>query len=138
MKRIIKNILKIIFSIDAIIAIGFGFYSWFCPNETFGSIISIPHTHSSAFLSILSSLSLFYILIGLTCLIGFKSTFPTNLWIGLLMLIRHILEGALKIGDIGKDWLIGNPYQDLIIHSFFIILYLVAIYFTNKNNQLTI
>lgn len=136
MKKIAKNILRVAFIIDAIIAIGFGLYSWFFPHETFGTIISIPEIHSSAFLAILASLSLFYILIGLTCLIGVKSTFPINIWIGLLMLVRHFLEGVLKIGDIGKDWLIGNPYPDLIIHSVFIIVYILAIYYAYKDNRI--
>lgn len=135
MKRIAKNILRVAFIIDAIISVGFGLYSWLFPHETFGTIISIPEIHSSAFLAILSSLSLFYLLIGLTCLIGVKSTFPIKIWIGLLMLVRHFLEGVLKIGDIGKDWLIGNPYPDLIIHSVFIIVYILAIYYTYKDNR---
>lgn len=135
MKRIVKNILKITFIVDAIIAVGFGLYSWFFPNETFGTIISIPVMASPAFLAILSSLSLFYILLGLTCLIGFKATFPINFWIGLLMILRHLLEGLMKIFDIGKEWLVGNPYPDIIIHSVFIFAYILAIYFTNKNHQ---
>lgn len=135
MKKTGKNILKITFLVDAVIAVGFGLYSWVCPHETFGTIISIPEIQSSAFLSILSSLSVCYILIGLTCLIGFKSTFPINSWIALLMLGRHFLEGVLKIRDIGKDWLIGNPYPDIIIHSGFIIVYMLAIYFTYRWNH---
>jgi hypothetical protein len=44
--------------------------------------------------------------------------------------MRHFLEGVIKIGDIGEDWLIGNPYPDLIIHSVFIIVYVIAVYIT--------
>ena len=137
MNRIAKNILKVTFAIDAVIAVGFGLYSWFSPYETFGTIISIPEIHSSAFLGILSGLSLFYILIGLTSLIGIKSTFPINIWIGLLMMVRHSLEGIMKVFDIGKEWLIGNPYPDIFIHSVFIFLYILAIYFTYHNMQTT-
>lgn len=136
MKGIIKNMLKLTFIFDAIIAVGFGLYSWFFPHETFGTIISIPEVGSSAFLAILSSLSLFYILIGLTCLIGFKAKFPINIWIGLLMIVRHLLEGIMKIFDIGKEWLIGNPYPDIIIHSVFIFVYILGIYFIYKNKQI--
>jgi hypothetical protein len=135
MKKTVKNILRVTFLLDAVIAVGFGLYSWLFPRETFGTIISIPELHSSAFLAILASLSGFYILFGLTCLIGVKSTFPINIWIGVLMLVRHFLEGVLKIGDIGKDWLIGNPYPDLIIHSAFLVLYAVAIFYTHKDNK---
>jgi hypothetical protein len=129
MKSIVNNVLKATFIVDAIMAIGFGLYSWFSPYETFGTIISIPEMDSAAFLAILSSISLFYILLGLTCLIGFKATFPISFWIGLLMICRHLLEGLMKISDIGKEWLIGNPYPDIIIHSIF------AIYITYKNHQ---
>lgn len=130
-----KYILKITLIVDSIIAIGFGAYSWFCPHETYGTIISIPEMGSSAFLAILSSLSIFYILIGLTCLIGIKAVFPINLWIGVLMALRHSLEGIMKFFDIGKDWLIGNPYPDIIIHSVFVIIYIMTIYFTYKSNR---
>ena len=120
MTQTTKKLLKITFVADAIIAIGFGLYSLLFPHETYGTIISIPETGASAFLGILSSLSLFYVLIGLTCLIGLKSPFPIAIWIGLLMVVRHILEMILKIFDIGKEWVIGNPYPDIIIHSVFI------------------
>jgi hypothetical protein len=135
MKSIVNNVLKATFIVDAIMAIGFGLYSWFSPYETFGTIISIPEMDSAAFLAILSSISLFYILLGLTCLIGFKATFPISFWIGLLMICRHLLEGLMKISDIGKEWLIGNPYPDIIIHSIFTFVYILAIYITYKNHQ---
>lgn len=127
--------LGVTFIVDAIIAVGFGAYSWLFPKGTFGTIISIPEMGSSALLAILSSLSLFYIVIGLTCIIGFKAPFLTNIWIGLLMLFRHALEGGMKIFDIGKEWLIGNPYPDIIIHSVFVLAYSFAIYFTYKNTS---
>lgn len=133
MKRKAKNILKIAFVLDAVIAIGFGLYSWFYPYETFGSIISIPEMGTSAFVAILASLSLFYVLIGLTCLIGFNASFPVNIWLGLLMTVRHLLEGIMKIFDMGKEWLIGNPYPDIIIHTVFIFLYILSISFIYKN-----
>lgn len=132
MTQTTKKLLKITFVADAIIAIGFGLYSLLFPHETYGTIISIPETGASAFLGILSSLSLFYVLIGLTCLIGLKSPFPIAIWIGLLMVVRHTLEMILKIFDIGKDWLIGNPYPDIIIHFVFIFVYLLAICLTYR------
>lgn len=79
MKRIKLNPLSITLLLDAILALGFGLYSWLFPYKTFGTILKIPEIHSSVFLSILSNLSLFYQLIGLTSLIGFKTTFPINL-----------------------------------------------------------
>lgn len=127
-----KKSLRITFIIDGIIAIAFGIFSWIFPFKTFGTIISIPEAHTSIFLSILSGLSLFYLVTGIICLIGFKSTFPVNLWIALLMLSRHFFEGAIKISDIGKTWLIGNPYQDIIIHSLFVLAYSLGIFYTYR------
>lgn len=105
------------FLFDAIIAVGFGLYSWLFPHETFGTIISIPQMDSSAFIEILASLSLFYILIGLTCLIGFKAISPVNIWIALLMIVRHLLEGLKKVFEIDKEWLIGKSTK---MHVFLI------------------
>lgn len=129
--------LKLVFIIDAVLAVSFGIYSWIFPHKTFGTIISIPEVHSSVFLAILSSLSLFYILVGLTCLIGAKATSPINLFIGILMVVRHFFEGVIKIDDLEEDWLIGNPYPDLIIHSVFIIVYVLAIYYAYKSRAIS-
>lgn len=129
------KVLKTTFLIDGIIAVGFGIFSWLYPLKTFGSIISIPNENLSLFLSLLSSLSLFYLLIGITCLIGIKSNHPIAFWIAIVMLIRHLLEGLIKVADVGKSWLIGNPYQDIAIHSIFIITYLIGIILLYKNNK---
>lgn len=135
MNRITANILNVAFLLDAIIAIGFGLYSWFYPHQTFGTMLSIPANNAPAFVAILSSLSLFYVVIGVMCLVGFKASFPANVWIGLVMIGRHVLEGLMKITDIGKEWLIGNPYPDIIIHAVFVLVYALAVYVTYKNSR---
>ena len=132
MKQIAKHTLSVILITDALIAVGFGLFSWVYPNQTFGTVVSIPETGSPVFLSIFSILSIFYILIGLTCLIGFLAKFPVNIWIGVLMILRHSLEGLMKILDMDKEWQIGNPYPDIIIHSAFISMYILGIYFVHK------
>ena len=115
-----KKGLTIVFWIDAGIAFAFGLYSWLFPFETFGTLLEIPKEHAAEFLSVLSSLSLFYVLIGLICIICARSTFQVHFWIGLVMLLRHLMEGLLKLKDIGEEWLIGNPYPELVIHSLLI------------------
>lgn len=122
-----KNLLKTTFLADTLIAIAFGMYSWLFPQQTFGTMLSIPKAESSAFLAILSNLSLFYILIGLISAIGFLATYPMNIRIGLVMTIRHLSEGLLKVFDIDEEWLIGNPYPDIVIHSVFILVYILGI-----------
>lgn len=133
----LNNFLKIIFIIDAIIAIGFGIYSWISPYETFGTLVSITESNESIVLALLSSLSILYILLGLVCVIGYKATYPVPLWIGALMILRHSWIGLMKVSDIGKEWLIGNPYPDIIIHGTFVLAYLLGIYITVRNKKAT-
>ena len=127
-----KSLLKITFLIDAIIAIGFGLYSWLFPQETFGTLFSIPEAHESLFFAILSSMSILYVLLGLVCLIGYKADYPVSVWLGYLMIFRHGWMGVMKMLDIGKEWLIGDPYPDIIIHSIFVVIYVLAIYLKVK------
>lgn len=126
--KIKKYALAIAFTLDGLLAVGFGIFSWVYPNESFGSIFSIPDEHTPLFLSLFSSLSLFYVMIGLVCFVGIESKYSTSRWIAILMILRHFFEGLIKIGDMNEAWLIGDPYPDLIIHVIFIILYLLFIY----------
>ena len=120
MSKIFNNLLRTTLLIDFLITFGFGIAAWFSPKGTFGTIISIPPQSETLILSLLSSLSIFYILIGLVCLIGFKASFPINNWIGAVMILRHSWIGAIGILGLGneKEWLIGNPVPDIVIHSF--------------------
>jgi hypothetical protein len=131
----LNKLLKIIFLIDAVITLGFGLFSWISPEATFATLIAIPEPHESLILALLSSMSILYILLGLICLIGFSASFPVSLWIGILMVIRHAWIGSMKVMDIGKDWLIGNPYPDIMIHSFFVVAYLLTIYLVYKSQK---
>jgi hypothetical protein len=124
--------LKYILLIDAVITVGFGLYSWFDPINTFGTIISISDVENSPELAILSTVSILYVLIGLVAIIGAKAKYPTLQWIALLMILRHLWLGIMKFLDIGKEWLIGDPYPDIIIHSLFVLFYLLGIYLTIK------
>lgn len=128
MKKNLKNILKITLFVDFLVTCGFGIVSWIFPYETFGTIILIPENGNEVFLSLLSNHSISYILIGLMCLIGVKSDFPIISWIGIVMLLRHFLVNILGIINMKKDWIIGNPYHDIIIHSIFILAYIIGIF----------
>ncbi len=121
------KLLRTVFLIDAIITVSFGLYSWLAPKATFGTIIAIPENNEPLTFAILSSLSIMYILVGLVSLIGFGSKPPTSLWIAGLLLLRHGWIGTLNILDIGKEWLIGNPYPDIVIHGMFAVCYITGI-----------
>ncbi|HEY3405380.1 MAG TPA: hypothetical protein VGK59_18470 [Ohtaekwangia sp.] len=130
-----KKLLRVVFSIDALMAIGFGLYSWLFPQDTFGTIIAIPHNATSVFEAIFAVLSAFYMLIGFTCVIGILARFPENAWIGALMIIRHLSEATLKIFDMEAEWAIGNPWPDLIIHTLFIVAYSWSVIWTYANRS---
>ena len=129
MKRIFGNLLKITLFLDFLITFGFGLVSWFFPHETFGTILLIPQTSEPLTLAILSSLSTFYVLTSLVCFIGIKASFPVNIWIAGIMIIRHLWIGMTGIRDMNQDWIIGNPYPDIIIHSGFVLVYIVACFY---------
>ncbi len=123
--------------IDFMITFGFGLAAWFSPKGIFGTIISIPPQSETLILSLLSSLSIFYILIGLVCLIGFKASYPINIWIGVVMILRHGWIGVIGILGLGKEkeWLIGNPMPDIVIHSIFVFAYIISIYYLIRQSK---
>lgn len=123
----LKNLLKIVLLIDAIITLGFGLFSWLNPMDTFGTIVAIPETENALVLAILSSMSVLYMLLGLVCLIGFRANNSTSVWIAWLMVLRHIWLGIAKVFDSGAEWVIGNPYPDIVIHGCFFAVYFLAI-----------
>jgi len=137
MSKIFKNLMRITLLIDFVISFGFGLAAWFTPKGTFGTIISIPQQNGTLILSLLSSLSIFYILIGLVCLIGFKASYPINIWIGAVMILRHGWIGAIGFLGLGneKEWLIGNPVPDIVIHSIFVLAYVIGIYFLFRQSK---
>ena len=137
MSKIFKNLMRTTLLIDFLITFGFGLAAWFSPNGIFGTIISIPPQSETLILSLLSSLSIFYILIGLVCLIGLKASFPINIWIGAVMILRHGWIGAKGILGLGneKEWLIGNPVPDIIIHSIFVFAYIIGIYYLIRQSK---
>ena len=137
MSKIFRNLLRITFLIDFLITFGFGLASWFSPEGIFGTIITIPQQSEHLILSLLSSISIFYILMGLVCLIGFKASYPINIWIGSIMILRHGWIGAIGIISLGneKEWFIGNPVPDIVIHSIFVLTYILGMYYLLKQTN---
>jgi hypothetical protein len=137
MNKVFSNWIRITLFIDFLITFGFGVVSWISLQETFGTLFSNSSMNSSLILSLLSSLSLFYILIGLVCFIGFKSKFPFNNWVAAIMTLRHGWIGITSIAglSIKKEWFVGNPYPDIIIHLIFVCAYFIGIYFSIKLNN---
>ena len=129
-----SKLLTIVFYIDFFITFGFGLASWFYPHATFGTIVLLEETGPSLTLALLSTLSLFYVLIGLFCFVGARMPFPYNNWIAIVMIVRHGWTGIAGIHGAENEWIIGNPWQDVVIHALFIFFYVFSIYF-NKWSQ---
>ncbi len=129
-----KKILNITLFIDFLISFGFGLVSWLSPKGTFGTLISGEEMNKSLITSLLSSLSIFYILIGLACLSGFKANQPFKNWVASIMIIRHAWIGISSILalSVANNWQIGSSSPDIIIHTLFVIFYLIGIYFYRK------
>ncbi len=130
-----KKLLAGTFYIDFAITFGFGLVSWLYPHSTYGTILALDEFGSSLTLAILSSFSVFYMLTGLTCLAAARIPPPYSLWIGAIMGIRHAWVGIVGIQDAGQDWIIGNPWYDVVIHSLFFVFYLLAIFFIATKNK---
>ncbi|MCR9251817.1 MAG: hypothetical protein NXI20_15430 [bacterium] len=82
--------LRIALLIDFLLAFGFGIISFITPQNTFGTIVEIPVNNKELFLALLSSLSIFYIIIGLVCLVGTRLTNPYISWVSAVMWVRHL------------------------------------------------
>lgn len=128
-----QSLLAYVFYADGVLNLLFGLVSWYVPLTTYGSIVDLAQLGNPLMLSALSSLSVFYVLIGLVCFIAARTAYPHNISLASVMLLGHTwinIEGVLNIGS---EWLIGNPYQDIFIHSAFTIFYGAAIYFQIRN-----
>lgn len=140
MAKLSKYLLRITFLIDFLITFGFGLFSWFSPKGTFGTLIAISQPNESLILSLLNGLSIFYILLGLTCLVGFITKYPTNILLSAIMILRHGwigTQGILGL-DNKKEWLIGNPNPDIIIHLAFVSLYILGILFLVQSKKVVL
>ena len=127
--------LTIVLYIDFLITFGFGLASWFYPHATFGTIVLLEETGPSLTLALLSNFSLFYVLIGLLCFAGARMPFPYNTWIALVMIVRHGWTGIAGIHGAENAWIIGNPWQDVVVHALFIFFYVFSIYLTIRKEK---
>ena len=124
--------LNIVLYVDYFITFVFGVVSWLFPYSTYGTIVSLAETGTPLTLSAFSSLSLFYIFLGIACFIAAKTPNPQKYWFALLMLLRHGWIGIIGVSNAHQDWIIGNPWHDIVIHSVFVLAYIGVITWSNK------
>ena len=120
--------LAIVLVVDAFLSIGFGLLSYFLPTSTYATIIDLSHTPQGALMwAVLGSLSVFYVVIGAICLLAAFMQHPHDARVATVMIAQHVWVGARGFHDAGREWIVGNPWPDLIIHSLFVVAYSIAI-----------
>lgn len=111
--------------IDGVISIGFGLASWFAPHATFGTIVAIKGAADDGLLmSALATLSLMYVLLGLVYLVSVALPIAHRIRFALVLALGHLATELKGFNELERDWLIGNPWPDIVIHSAFVIAYL--------------
>ena len=116
--------LSVVLAADALLFLGFGLASWFSPHATFGSIVDLGGArHDALLLAALSTLSIFYTLLGAVALIAVVTPVPSRFYFAVPMFIGHIWIGAKGVKEMGREGLIGNPWPDTAIHGTFVVLY---------------
>lgn len=118
--------LKVTFIADALLAVGFGLFSWADPLGTFGSIVAVGADDEVA-LSALRGMSTLYVIVGAAC--GAAATLPFTLAtrFGAVMALRHAWVGLQGVVDREASWLVGDPWPDIVIHAVFFVSYAAAL-----------
>lgn len=89
-----KRWLSSLLLVDALLALGFGVASWCRPLQTYGTIVQLaPIENHLGTIAALTSLSLYYALIGVTCLLATRMPAPYRQWLASVMLLRHLASG---------------------------------------------
>ena len=124
----LPSLLTIILSVDGLLAIVFGFVSYFSATSTYATIIDLAGMREDSLMAaVLGSLSVFYVVIGTLCLLAAFMQPPHDVRVASVMIAMHVWVGIRGVLDAGREWIIGNPWPDVIIHSLFVLCYLVAI-----------
>ena len=123
-----SRMLSAVFMLDGLISVGFGIASRVAPRSTFGTIVDLGDARDeSLILATLASLSTFYVLIGLVCVLAAFVPSPHKSRLAMLMAINHGWTELKGYQEIGREWLVGNPWPDIVIHSVFICAYVFLV-----------
>jgi hypothetical protein len=119
---------SIVLAIDAVLSLGFGFVSYLSPQSTYATIVDLRAVpEHSLLMSILGGLSVFYVVIGAVCLLAAFMPSPHDLRVAAVMIVQHAWIGLRGADDMNREWIVGDPLPDLIIHSLFVIAYAIGI-----------
>jgi hypothetical protein len=122
------SVLAIILAVDGLLSCVFGMVSYFSATSTYATIIDLSGMHEDSLMAaVLGSLSVFYVVIGALCLLAAFMRPPHDVRVAAVMVAMHVWIGARGLHDASREWIIGNPWHDLIIHSLFVVGYVIAI-----------
>ena len=123
-----SSVLSVVLVVDALLSIGFGMVSYFSRSSTYATIIDLSGMREDSLMSaVLGSLSVSYVVIGALCLCAAFMHPPHDVRVAAVMIAQHVWIGARGLHDAGREWIVANPWPDLIIHSLFVVGYGVAI-----------
>jgi hypothetical protein len=123
-----RSVLSVVLGADALLLIGFGLASYFSQTSTYATIIDLREMREGSLMSaVLGSLSVFYVVIGVLCLLAAFMQPPHDARVAAVMIAQHVWIGVRGLRDAGQEWIVGNPWPDLIIHSVFVVAYGIAI-----------
>jgi hypothetical protein len=117
-----------VLAIDAVLSLGFGFASFISPHSTYATIVDLRAVpDDSLVMSILGGHSVFYVVIGAVCLLAAFMPSPHDLRVAAVMMLQHAWIGLRGASHMNREWIVGDPWPDLIIHSLFVIAYSTGI-----------
>ena len=118
------GLVSVVLAIDAVLSLGFGFVSYISPHSTYATIVDLRAVpEDSLVMSILGGLSVFYVVIGAVCLLAAVMPSPHGLGVAAVMMVQHAWIGLRGAYHMNREWIVGDPWPDLIIHSLFVIAY---------------
>jgi hypothetical protein len=135
MRRILRaaSFLSIVLTVDALLFLVFGFVSYLSPESTYATIVDLTGVPKHSLISaMLEHMSIFYLVIGSFCLLAAFMPKPHDIRVALVMVVQHTWIGLKGFGEIGSEWIIGNPWPDVIIHALFVLLYAAAIVWRSR------
>lgn len=118
------GLVSVVLAIDAVLSLGFGFVSYISPHSTYATIVDLRAVpDDSLVMSILGGLSVFYVVIGAVCLLAAFMPSPHGLGVAAVMMVQHAWIGLRGAYHMNREWIVGDPWPDLVIHSLFVIAY---------------
>ena len=118
----IEKLLRVVLALDALLAVGFGLFSWADPVGTYGTIVALDPDNAVAH-SALRAMSVFYVVVGAASAVAATLPHAFARRLAVVFWLRHAWVGAQGFLDREAPWLVGDPWPDIVIHAAFVCVY---------------